>query len=277
MSRVALDLGFIQIYWYSLMIALGLFFGIIVIIREGKRQELKEDFFINLIFYGTIIAIVCARLYYVIFNWSYYSNNLVEIFEIWNGGLAIHGAMIGGGLFTIFYCMKEHKRFLKVIDIIVVGLILGQAIGRWGNFFNQEAYGSVVSLSFLQSLHLPEFIIDGMKIGANYYHPTFLYECLWNLIGFIILVIVRRFRYIHTGQPTAIYMMWYGVGRFFIEGLRTDSLMLGNLKMAQIVSIVMFLAGLGLFLYKARQSRFDDQYNVTINAVGNSIPTNAQQ
>ncbi len=277
MSRVALDLGFIQIYWYSLMIALGLFFGIIVIIREGKRQELKEDFFINLIFYGTIIAIVCARLYYVIFNWSYYSNNLVEIFEIWNGGLAIHGAMIGGGLFTIFYCMKERKRFLKVIDIIVVGLILGQAIGRWGNFFNQEAYGSVVSLSFLQSLHLPEFIIDGMKIGANYYHPTFLYECLWNLIGFIILVIVRRFRYIHTGQPTAIYMMWYGVGRFFIEGLRTDSLMLGNLKMAQIVSIVMFLAGLGLFLYKARQSRFDDQYNVTINAVGNSIPTSSQQ
>ncbi len=261
MNRIALDLGFFQLYWYSILIALGLFVGIVIIIREARRQKIKEDFFINLIFYGTIIAIIGARLYYVLFNWSYYSQHVVEIFEIWNGGLAIHGAILAGGLFVLYYSLKSKQRVLKVVDIIVVGLIIGQAIGRWGNFFNQEAYGGVVSLTFLQNLHLPEFIINGMKIGANYHHPTFLYESLWNLLGFVILLIVRRFRYTHTGQPTAVYMMWYGLGRFFIEGLRTDSLMLGNIRMAQLVSVLMFVAGLILFINKFRQSRFDDQYN----------------
>ena len=261
MSRVAIDFGFFQLYWYSLLIAFGLLVGITIILREAKRQKISEDFFINLIFYGTIFAILGARAYYVIFNWSYYSTHLMEIFEIWNGGMAIHGSIIAGGLFVIYYCRKEHVRTLKIIDIIVVGLIIGQVIGRWGNFFNQEAYGGVVSLSYLKSLHLPDFIIDGMKIGANYYHPTFLYESLWNLVGFVMLLIARRFRYIHVGQPTALYMIWYGIGRFFIEGLRTDSLMLGKLRMAQLVSIVMVIAGLVLFVYKFKKSRFDDQYN----------------
>lgn len=261
MSRVFLDLGFFQIYWYSLLIALALFVGIVIMLIEVRRQKMSEDFFINLIFYGTIFAIVGARLYYVLFNWSYYSEHVIEILEIWNGGLAIHGAMLGGGIFTIFYCRKCNVRFLKVIDIIVVGLIVGQAIGRWGNFFNQEAYGGVVSLEYLQGLHLPEFIINGMKIGANYYHPTFLYESLWNILGFIILLIFRRLRYTHVGQVTALYMIWYGIGRFFIEGLRTDSLMLGSLRMAQLVSIGMVVVGLVLFIQKLRMSRFDDQYN----------------
>ena len=232
MNRVFLDLGFIQIYWYSLLIALGLFVGIIIILKEAKRQKISEDFFVNLIFYGTIFAIIGARLYYVLFNWSYYSNHFVEIFEIWNGGMAIHGSMLAGGLFVIYYCMKSKVRFLKVIDIIVVGLIIGQAIG--------------------------------MKIGANYYHPTFLYESIWNLLGFIILLIARRFKYIHVGQITAIYMMWYGLGRFIIEGFRTDSLMLGSFRMAQIVSICMFVVGLVLFIIKFRMSRFDDRYNKEI-------------
>lgn len=262
MSRVALDLGFIQIYWYSIMIALGLFVGVSIILIEAKRQKISDDYMINMIFLGTLIAIFGARLYYVIFNWSYYSNHLIEAFEIWNGGLAIHGAMLFGGLFIIYYSHKNKQNFAKIIDIIVVGLIIGQAIGRWGNFFNQEAYGSVVTLEYLQNLNLPEFIINGMKIGSSYYHPTFLYESIWCLIGFIMLLIARRFRYIHVGQITALYMMWYGLGRFIIEGLRTDSLMFGSFKMAQLVSILMIIFGLGLFIYKYRKSRFDDQYNI---------------
>lgn len=261
MSRVAIDLGFIQIYWYSLMIALGLLVGVSVILIEAKKQKISEDYFINLIFYGVILAIIGARLYYVIFNWQYYSKHLIEIFEIWNGGLAIHGAMISGGLFVIYYSKKFKFDFVKIIDIIVVGLIIGQAIGRWGNFFNQEAYGGIVSLEYLKSLCLPEFIINNMKIGTNYYHPTFLYECIWNIVGFVILIIVRRIKYIHVGQPTAIYMMWYGLGRLIIEGLRMDSLMLGNFRAAQLVSIVMIIVGVILFVAKQRKSRFDDRYN----------------
>ena len=261
MSRVALDLGFIQIYWYSIMIALGLFVGVSVILYEGRRKKIAEDFLINLIFLGTLFAILGGRIYYVIFNWGYYSRHLMEMFEIWNGGMAIHGAIIAGGIFTVYYAHKHEYNILKIVDIVVIGLIIGQAIGRWGNFFNQEAYGSAVSLEYLQSLHLPEFIINGMKIGNTYYHPTFLYESIWNLVGFIILLIASRIKYIHLGQLSSIYMMWYGIGRFIIEGLRTDSLMLGDFKMAQIVSVVMFLGGLALFVYMLTKSRFDYRYN----------------
>jgi phosphatidylglycerol:prolipoprotein diacylglycerol transferase len=243
------------------MIALGLLVGVSVILHEGKKQKISEDFLVNLIFLGTLLAIFGGRFYYVIFNWSYYQNHFIEIFEIWNGGMAIHGAIIGGGLFTVFYSKNHNVNILKIVDIIVVGLIIGQVIGRWGNFFNQEAYGSAVSLDFLKGLHLPGFIIDGMKIGNNYYHPTFLYESLWNIIGFIILLVVRRFRYIHLGQITSIYMMWYGVGRFLIEILRTDSLMLGTFKVAQIISIIMVLFGLGLFIFMMTKSRFEYRYN----------------
>lgn len=267
MSRVAIDLGFIQVYWYSLMIALGLLVGVSVILYEGKRQKISEDFLINLIFLGTIIAIFGGRLYYVIFNWSYYQNHFVEIFEVWNGGMAIHGAIIAGGLFTVFYSKKHNFNILKIVDIIVIGLIIGQAIGRWGNFFNQEAYGSVVSLEFLEELHLPGFIIDGMKIGNSYHHPTFLYESIWNLVGFGILMFVRKVRYLHLGQLTSIYMMWYGIGRFLIESLRTDSLMLGNLRMAQIVSVVMFIFGLGIFIFMMTKSRFDYNYNENVDKI----------
>ena len=249
MNRVAIDLGFFQVYWYSLMIALGVLVAIFLVLHEGKKKNYPEDFLINLIFYGIILAIIGARIYYVIFNLDYYSSHIIEMFEIWNGGLAIHGGILAGGLFCIYYCKKHNYKLLEIVDIVVVGLIIGQAIGRWGNFFNQEAYGGIVSLEFLKNLHLPDFIIDGMKIGANYYHPTFLYESIWNIIGFIILLIIRRNENVHTGQVTAVYMMWYGLGRLFIEGLRTDSLMLGNIKMAQLLSIMMVFVG-GLLFYR---------------------------
>ena len=147
-------------------------------------------------------------------------------------------------------------------DIVVPGLILAQGIGRWGNFFNQEAYGSRVALSTLESMKIiPDFVIEGMKIGNIYYHPTFYYEFLWCILGFIILIIVRKLKYIKIGQLTAVYMMWYGVGRFFIEGFRTDSLMFGGFRVAQIVSVVLFVIGLILTMLLSRKGRFEDLYS----------------
>jgi len=261
MNRVALDLGFIQIYWYSIMILLGLLVGLAIIYYEVKKKNINADFFTNLAFYAIIIGIISARLYYVLFNWSYYSNNLLEILEIWNGGLAIHGGIIGGGLFTLFYCKKYKVNIYRILDICVVGLIIAQAIGRWGNFFNQEAYGMLTTKEALTSLHIPGFIIDGMYINGGYHHPTFLYESIWNVIGFIILLIVRKtVKYLKTGQLTGIYLVWYSLGRVFIEGMRTDSLMLGNIRIAQLVSIILIIAGIILIVVRRKGSRFDNLY-----------------
>lgn len=261
MSRIALDLGFIQIYWYSIMILIGLLVGLSVIYSEIKKQRINKDFFTNLAFYSIIIGIISARIYYVAFNWDYYSQNILEIFEIWNGGLAIHGGIIGGGLFALFYCRKYKVDFYRVFDICVVGLILAQAIGRWGNFFNQEAYGMLTTKETLLSLHISQFIINGMYINGSYYHPTFLYESIWNIIGFLVLIITRRtVKYLKTGQLTGIYLIWYSIGRIFIEAMRMDSLMLGNFKVAQLVSIIFVIAGIILIVIRKKGSRFDNLY-----------------
>lgn len=261
MNPVLIDLGFIKIYWYSVMILLGVFVGGAILLKESKRFKIPEDYMVNLIILTLIVAIIGARLYYVIFEWSYYSKNLIDIFKIWEGGLAIHGGLIAGLIFIIIYTKKYKVNTLRMLDMIVVGVIIGQAIGRWGNFFNGEAHGVMTSLEFLNSLHLPQFIIDGMKIHGIYYHPTFLYESIWCLIGFIIMLIFRRRYYRKIGQTTAFYMIWYGVGRFFIEGMRTDSLMIGNLRVAQLVSLVLVIIGIILMIVKAKGSKLENRYN----------------
>jgi phosphatidylglycerol:prolipoprotein diacylglycerol transferase len=139
-------------------------------------------------------------------------------------------------------------------------LILGQAIGRWGNFFNSEAHGGATTLIALRSKHIPDFIINGMYINGVYYEPTFFYESLWCFLGFIVLLIVRHYKYLKVGQLSGIYFMWYGVGRFFIEAMRTDSLMLGGFKVAQLVSLVLFIIGLALVMIMGRKSKFEDLY-----------------
>lgn len=260
MDRVALDLGFIQIYWYSIFIFLGVFFASVVILREAKRQKINEDFIVNLIFYGIIFGLVGARLYYVAFNLDYYLKYPLEILEIWNGGLAIHGGILFGLLTIIIYTKKYKAKTLKVLDIIVVGLILGQAIGRWGNFFNGEAYGAVTTLENLQKLGLPEFLINGMYINGAYHHPAFLYESIWNLFGFFALLMVRKYKYLKTGQLTGVYLIWYSVGRFFIEGMRADSLMLGNFRIAQIMSIACVVIGILMLIFCKKGTRFDNLY-----------------
>jgi phosphatidylglycerol:prolipoprotein diacylglycerol transferase len=261
MNRVALDLGFIQIYWYSICIVVGMAIGMFFVYREALKKGFSDNFLTNMIFDTVIVSIIGARLYYVAFQWGYYSNHLLDIFEIWNGGLAIHGAILFGGTFLVFYTRKRGYNTLKIFDICCVGLIIGQAIGRWGNFFNQEAFGSEVSVDFLKSIFLPSFIVDGMNINGAYYHPVFLYESLWCIIGFIVLLVIRRKRFIKIGQVFSIYCMWYAFGRFFFEMLRMDSLMLGPFKIAQLVSIVMFSVGLYIYLKQRKDIGKENLYN----------------
>ncbi len=261
MSRVAIDLGFIQIYWYSICIIIGMSIGMWFVFKEAKRKHINEDVMTSIIFNTIIWAIIGARLYYVVFNLPYYSKHVLEIFEIWNGGLAIHGGILFGTLYVIYFTKKHKLKTLRVMDICAVGLIIGQIFGRWGNFFNGEAYGPVVSKSFLESLMLPRFIIDGMYINGVYHHPTFLYESVWNFIGFILMLVFRKFKYIKEGQITGFYLMWYSLGRFYIESLRMDSLLFGEFKVAQLVSVVMFLIGFFLIIFRMRTSKFDYLYN----------------
>lgn len=260
MSRIALDLGFVQIYWYSIFIFLGVLVASMIIFRECKRQKINENFITNLIFYTVIFGLIGARLYFCLFHWDYYSKYSLEILEVWNGGLAIHGGILVGILVVFFYTKKYKAKFLKVTDIIAPGLILGQAIGRWGNFFNREAFGRETTRIALEKLKIPDFVIEGMHFNGTYYQPTFLYESIWNLFGFIALLMLRRYKYLKTGQLTGFYLMWYSFGRFFIEIFRSDSLMLGPLKMAQVMSIILFVIGLLLFLFCKKGSRFDGLY-----------------
>jgi len=261
MNPVLVDLGIITIYWYSALIFLGLLIGGTLALKEAKKMKIGEENIMNLILWLIVFGIIGARLYYVIFNFDYYSNNLLDIFRIWEGGLAIHGVVIAGVIVTLLYTRKHKMHTLKTMDILVVGLIIGQAIGRWGNFFNGEAHGGIVELETLQGFLIPEFIIEGMKFGAHYYHPTFLYESLWCLIGLLVLLIVRRLKYSKKGQILALYLVWYGLGRFFIETLRTDSLMIGNLRVAQLISIIMIVCGIFLFIKQKLGPKLSNRYN----------------
>ena len=262
MNRIALDLGIIQIYWYSIFMFLALLAGSIVVYREFKKTKVDEEFFINLAFNIIIFGVIGARAYYVLFNLDYYLANPIEIFKVWNGGLAIHGGIFAALIFAIIYCRKHKVYTLKILDMIVVGLILGQAIGRWGNFFNGEAYGAVTSLEALQKLGIPSFIINGMYIMGEYRQPTFFYESMWCLFGFLAMLIVRKYKYLRRGQLTGFYLFWYGIERFVVEALRADSLMIGSVKIAQIVSIIFVFAGLYFmcsFKYK-KEERKDTYY-----------------
>ncbi len=257
MNRVAIDLGFIQIYWYSITMFLGVLAGIIVAYIEIKRKKIDVNDFSNMTFYAVLFGFIGARIYYVLFNLDYYFANPVEILKVWNGGLAIHGGIIGAILAIYVYCKKHEWSLIHMLDICAPALIIGQIIGRWGNFFNSEAHGGVTTKEYLASLLIPEFIINGMLINGYYYHPTFLYESFFNLIGFIILIILRYNKKIHVGVITGFYFMWYSVVRFFVEGLRTDSLMLSSLRMAQVISIFLFILGFILIITSKKR----DLYN----------------
>ena len=261
MNPIFLDLGIVQIHWYSFILFLAFFLSGSLAILEGEKWNIPKDFMINLFFYIVIFGLVGARFWYVIFNWDYYSVNISSIIKVWEGALAIHGGILFSLLFTIFYARKYKIRVLRLLDILVVSLFLGQAIGRWGNFMNGEAHGAVTSLAHLQSMHLPQFIIDGMYIDGNYYIPTFLYESIFCFIGFIVLLIFRHLKYTKIGQTTALYLIMYGIERFIVEGMRTDSLMISNFKVAQVISVIFVLSGIYVFIKSRHGSVFSDRYN----------------
>ena len=255
MDNVLFDLGFIQIKWYSFFIFMAVLTASFIILKEIKRKNIPYDLITDILFYGIIIGILGARLYYVLFNLNDYLNNPIEILEIWNGGLAIHGGIIAALTFIIIYCKKKKLNLLLLLDILAPAVIIAQAIGRWGNFFNGEAYGRIVSLEFLEGLHLPKFIIDNMYIGGYYREPTFLYESIFSVIGFIVIMIVRRTKKVKTGQLAGIYFVWYGIERLIIESFRSDSLMLGPLKVAQVVSIISCIVGIYLIFKNIKSNK----------------------
>ena len=249
MNSVLIDLGFIKIYWYSFFICVGFVLGAILALREAKKKGIPKDVMLDYFFYLIPIVILGARLYYVLFNFDNYRDNLIDIFKVWEGGLAIHGGVITGIIWTYVYSKIKKINFFLIADIMVVSLILGQAIGRWGNFFNHEAHGPMIELATLQKMNIPQFIIDGMFIRGNYYEPTFFYESIWCLSGFIALVTLRLTKKIRISNLTSFYLVWYSIGRFYIESLRTDSLMFGGLKVAQIISICAIIAGIIIFIF----------------------------
>lgn len=242
MNSVILDLGFISIKWYSILILLGIVISYFYIMNRAKKLDINKDDVVDIFFWTIIIGIIGARIYYVIFNIEYYISNLIDIFKIWNGGLAIHGGIIFGALTCIYLCKKKNINIYSLLDIFAPALILSQGIGRWGNFFNKEAYGSVTTKAFLEKVHIPDFIINNMYINGFYHHPTFLYESILCFIGLIIMLLYSKNKY-KKGNILGIYLIWYGLIRIFIEYLRTDSLMIFNIKVAYIISIIMILIG----------------------------------
>lgn len=258
MNRVAFNIFGFNVYYYSLCILLGVIVAYILITREGKKQGLTKEFTSDLIFYTLIIGILGARVYYCVFNLDYYLANPSEILKIYNGGLAIHGGVIAGLIFVYFYTKKKNVSFIKILDIVAPAVIIAQSFGRWGNFFNQEAHGGITTYQNLKNMHIPEFIINGMHIEGKYYYPTFFFESIWCLIGFIILMIARKNKNLRKGFQIGFYFIWYGIGRFFIEALRTDSLMFFNLKIAQIVSLVGIIIGIIIIVTNRNKKYYNE-------------------
>lgn len=264
LDPVFLELGPLKIQWYGFLIGVGALLGYLLANHEGKKRGLPKDTFADLLIFALPAAIVGARLYYVIFRWEHYAHNPLKVFAIWEGGLAIHGGLIAAVLVGYFFAKKRGLSFWKLADIAAPSILLGQAIGRWGNFMNQEVFGREVSREFLENLMLPEFIINQMYIEVNgtyaYYEPTFLYESLWNLLGVVVLLILRRVN-LRRGELFITYAIWYSVGRFFIEGIRTDYLLIfGVLKTAQVVSIITIIVGIILIIYRRKKGLADKRY-----------------
>lgn len=255
LDRVFFELGPFSIYWYGVIIATGLFLGLYVATKEADRLGLKKDLIIDLIMFATPIAIIFARIYYVIFEWERYSEGpFWKVIAIWEGGIAIHGALIGAVLTAIVYARVKQVSFWQLADIVAPSLILGQAIGRWGNFMNQEAHGGPISASTYEQFHqyLPDFIMNQMCIDGVMYHPTFLYESIWNIAVFVLLLLLRKYNPLR-GEIFLSYLLTYSIGRLFIEGMRTDSLYLfGSIRTAQLISILLILGALILIIYRRR-------------------------
>lgn len=254
---VAISIGPISVRWYGIIIATGIVLAYLIGQKEAVKRGLPDDFIADLLIWAIPISILSARIYYVTMKWEYYGANPGKIIEIWNGGIAIHGALIGAIITAYVFSHKRGVSFLRVADIAAPSILIGQIVGRWGNFMNQEAFGGPVSRDFLESLMLPDWLINQMYVEelGTYVHPTFLYESVWNLVGFIILILLRKVN-LQRGEMFFLYIIWYSIGRFFIEGMRTDSLyLIGELRSAQVVSIIGIVVGIVVIIYRRMKVR----------------------
>lgn len=246
-GSIALQIGPLAIHWYGVIIGVGIVLCYLYILSELHRRKLAEKPVDDMAFWLVLSGIIGARLYYVAFSWDYFGSYPMEILKIWKGGLAIHGALIGGGLAYLGYMWRKKLSWRGYLDIMLPGVLLAQGIGRWGNFFNNEAFGTPTSLPW--KLFIPEQFRPAQYIDFAYFHPTFLYESLWDIAGFFLLVVLSRKLKMANGSIMALYLAWYSFGRFFIEGLRTDSLYLGPLRSAQLMSAVLFCTGVFLLIF----------------------------
>lgn len=247
---VAFSVGPITVRWYGLLIAIGMLIAVTGGSKVMKRAGIDEDDFLTIFMMIVAGGVIGARAYYVLFQWSYYSQYPGEIIAIWHGGLAIHGGLIGGALAILLGCKHYQISFWQFVDILVPFVALGQAIGRWGNFFNQEAYGYEVD---------PSAVPWAMWIDGAYRHPTFLYESCWDLLACLFLLWLARQAWVYRGELGLSYLMIYSTGRIVIEGFRTDSLMLGSLRMAQIMSLLLFFGALVLLLYRRKTGKASER------------------
>ena len=260
LSRTAFTVFGQDIYWYGIFIGLGVILGVLLALHEAKRTGQNPDTYLDFIIYAMIIAIIGARLYYVIFSWDFYSQHPEKIFAIREGGLAIYGGIIGGVLTAIVYSHLKKKSFWVMADTMAPSLILGQMLGRWGNFFNKVAFGGFTDNLFAMRYQLsqvrasdvtPDILQNLVTVnGVDYIqvHPTFLYESMWSLCVFIILLILQRKKKF-DGQVCATYFFGYALGRVWIEGLRTDQLCIGNVPVSQVLSAVLIIASVVLYVY----------------------------
>lgn len=249
-GKTVLTIGPFSIRWYAVLILTGAFVAYLLSRRNTRKMKYPDAYLFDLFFDLAWVGIIGARLWFCAFyDLGYYLSNPAKIFAIYEGGLAIHGGIIFGSIYALYYCKKHNISFLRVVDAVVPNVMVAQAIGRWGNFANKEAHGPEVAESFFDG---PLFFLkEGMCINGHYYQPTFFYESVLNLIGFFLIVFVLKKHQNKRGDLMWAYLMWYGMIRFFIESLRTDALMIGPLRIAQLVSITYIVLGmcgyLGLF------------------------------
>jgi phosphatidylglycerol:prolipoprotein diacylglycerol transferase len=261
-GAIAFEIGTLAVHWYGIIIAIAFVAGLILVMHIAKKQNENPDNIIDLVTYLLAGGIIFARMYYVIFNWQYYGQNPDEILKIWQGGLSIHGALLGGFIVLVAYTRIHKLLFLKYADFLIYGLVLGQAIGRWGNFFNSEAFGKPTDLPL--KLYIPP---ESRPLGyedCQYFHPTFLYESIWNLIvfGLLYFVIGNKFKN-YNGIILFSYLILYSIGRFIIEAIRIDNIysILG-MPIAQFISIILIIIGIiGLYFIRINKNSLDSKEN----------------
>ena len=253
-----LALGPLTIHYYGAIIAAGLLLAMLYSCKRGKKFGLKEDDILDGFLWVTPFAIVCARIYYVAFSWADYRDNPISVFYIWEGGIAIYGGVLGAVLGMWILCKVKKLKFTAVLDLILTAFLIGQFIGRWGNFMNREAFGAATD-SFLRM-----GLFNTKTGGWEYYHPTFLYESAWNVVGFLLLhFLADKRRY--DGQMALGYAAWYGLGRAWIEGLRVDSLYWGSFRVSQVLAAVTCVAAVAVLIWQ--NTREHDPAKLYVNQV----------